>query len=185
MKYLLHIIIFASLLLNQSKGEETGTVSGRIINVETGDVLPFANIVLEGTQRGTTSKLDGIFLLSRIQSGMYRVTASIVGYARATKEITVVPSRTAECDFTLAPSPTPTSEILITSTRPYSAASSSFIRALDFELRPKQSTQDLLRMVPGLVIAQHAGGGKAEQIFRRGFDADHGTDVNISVDGIP
>lgn len=34
-------------------------------------------------------------------------------------------------------------------------------------------------------IAQHAGGGKAEQIFLRGFDADHGTDVNIGVDGIP
>lgn len=40
-------------------------------------------------------------------------------------------------------------------------------------------------MVPGLVIAQHAGGGKAEQIFLRGFDADHGTDVAVSVDGTP
>ena len=45
--------------------------------------------------------------------------------------------------------------------------------------------QDLLRLVPGLFIAQHQGGGKAEQIFLRGFDADHGTDVNISVDGVP
>jgi outer membrane receptor protein involved in Fe transport len=40
-------------------------------------------------------------------------------------------------------------------------------------------------MVPGLIIAQHAGGGKAEQIFMRGFDADHGTDVGIYVDGMP
>lgn len=39
--------------------------------------------------------------------------------------------------------------------------------------------------MPGVVIAQHAGGGKAEQIFARGFDADHGTDVAISVDGTP
>lgn len=35
----------------------------------------------------------------------------------------------------------------------------------------------MLQLTPGLVIAQHAGGGKAEQIFLRGFDADHGTDV--------
>jgi len=41
-----------------------------------------------------------------------------------------------------------------------------------------------LRLTPGLLIAQHAGGGKAEQIFLRGFDADHGTDVAISVDGL-
>lgn len=36
-----------------------------------------------------------------------------------------------------------------------------------------------------LFIGQHAGGGKAEQLFIRGFDVDHGTDVAISVDGIP
>jgi len=39
--------------------------------------------------------------------------------------------------------------------------------------------------VPGLFIGQHAGGGKAEQIFLRGFDIDHGTDIAISVDGMP
>jgi len=39
--------------------------------------------------------------------------------------------------------------------------------------------------VPGLFIGQHACGGKAEQLFLRGFDLDHGTDINISVDGMP
>jgi len=56
---------------------------------------------------------------------------------------------------------------------------------LDLDMQPVKSAQDLLRLVPGLFIAQHQGGGKAEQIFLRGFDADHGTDVNVSVDGIP
>jgi hypothetical protein len=56
---------------------------------------------------------------------------------------------------------------------------------IDLNVRPVNSSQDLLRLVPGLFIAQHMGGGKAEQIFVRGFDADHGTDVNVSVDGMP
>ena len=56
---------------------------------------------------------------------------------------------------------------------------------IDLNMHPVQSSQDLLRLVPGLFIAQHQGGGKAEQIFLRGFDADHGTDVNVSVDGMP
>jgi outer membrane cobalamin receptor len=56
---------------------------------------------------------------------------------------------------------------------------------LDIQLRPINNSQDILRMVPGLFTGQHAGGGKAEQIFLRGFDADHGTDINITVDGIP
>ncbi len=50
---------------------------------------------------------------------------------------------------------------------------------------PVRSSQEILRKVPGLFIGQHAGGGKAEHIFLRGFDIDHGTDVAISVDGMP
>ena len=59
------------------------------------------------------------------------------------------------------------------------------IMYVDLKKAPVNSAQDLLRKVPGLFIAQHAGGGKAEQIFLRGFDNDHGTDISVSADGIP
>ncbi len=59
------------------------------------------------------------------------------------------------------------------------------ISDLDIHLRPISNSQEVLRMVPGLFIGQHAGGGKSEQIFLRGFDIDHGTDINLTVDGIP
>ena len=61
----------------------------------------------------------------------------------------------------------------------------SVISDIDIVTRPVSSSQDLLRQVPGLFIGQHAGGGKAEQIFLRGFDIDHGTDISITVDNIP
>lgn len=59
------------------------------------------------------------------------------------------------------------------------------ISDFDIHLRPINNSQEVLRMVPGLFIGQHAGGGKAEQLFLRGFDLDHGTDINITVDGMP
>jgi len=59
------------------------------------------------------------------------------------------------------------------------------ISKIDLEIQPISNSQDLLRKVPGLFIGQHAGGGKAEQIFLRGFDCDHGTDINVAVDGMP
>ncbi|MFK8009072.1 MAG: TonB-dependent receptor [Saprospiraceae bacterium] len=59
------------------------------------------------------------------------------------------------------------------------------IAAIDLKVNPVNSSQEVLRKVPGLFIAQHAGGGKAEQIFLRGFDIDHGTDIAINVDGMP
>ena len=59
------------------------------------------------------------------------------------------------------------------------------ITDIDIQSNPVNSSQDILRKVPGLFIGQHAGGGKAEQMFLRGFDIDHGTDINVTVDGLP
>ena len=48
-----------------------------------------------------------------------------------------------------------------------------------------ESAQDLLRSLPGIQLSQHGSEGKAAQFFLRGFDASHGTDVALSVDGMP
>lgn len=69
--------------------------------------------------------------------------------------------------------------------RALSAASESRVRQRDLELRPRTRPADLFEVAPGLLVVQHAGGGKANQIFLRGFDADHGTDVLLTVDGVP
>jgi hydrogenase/urease accessory protein HupE len=53
------------------------------------------------------------------------------------------------------------------------------------ELRPLLRTGEILETVPGVIVTQHAGGGKANQYFLRGFNLDHGTDFATSVDGIP
>jgi TonB family protein len=74
---------------------------------------------------------------------------------------------------------------LVMASKPMSAASSFAVQDRDFQLRPIGSVQDILRVTPGLVLVQHSGGGKANQYFMRGFDADHGTDLALSIDGIP
>ncbi|PWV48959.1 TonB-dependent receptor plug domain-containing protein [Chitinophaga sp. S165] len=81
----------------------------------------------------------------------------------------------------LEPSNLELNEVAITS----SIRHLNIISDIDLKTNPVKSSQELLRKVPGLFIGQHAGGGKAEQIFLRGFDIDHGTDINISVDGMP
>jgi len=59
------------------------------------------------------------------------------------------------------------------------------ISKVDIKMRGVNNSQEILRLVPGLFIGQHQGGGKAEQIFVRGFDCDHGTDINIMADRMP
>ncbi|HEY1372153.1 MAG TPA: TonB-dependent receptor plug domain-containing protein [Candidatus Binatia bacterium] len=80
---------------------------------------------------------------------------------------------------------TEATEVYVWGQEPVSTATEQTIRKKDFELRPTSTPSDILRLVPGLFIAQHQGGGKADQIFLRGFDADHGTDVAVFIDGIP
>src|SRR5262249_38423527 len=75
--------------------------------------------------------------------------------------------------------------VVVTAPPPVSASSEVLIPGRDFELRPQGRPADVLRLVPGLVISQHQGGGKAEQYFLRGFDADHGTDLALFIDGLP
>jgi len=81
--------------------------------------------------------------------------------------------------------PAPSYETVVTARRPLTAASSFTVRDRDFLLRPHPRPADILQVTPGLYVVQHAGGGKANQYFLRGFDADHGTDVALFVDGIP
>jgi outer membrane receptor protein involved in Fe transport len=65
------------------------------------------------------------------------------------------------------------------------AASALTVSGGELKLRPRGRAADVLAAVPGLIVVQHAGGGKANQYFLRGFDIDHGTDLALYVDGVP
>jgi hypothetical protein len=55
----------------------------------------------------------------------------------------------------------------------------------DLKDQPLLRRGELLESVPGMVVTQHSGDGKANQYFLRGFNLDHGTDFAFSIDGVP
>jgi outer membrane receptor protein involved in Fe transport len=65
------------------------------------------------------------------------------------------------------------------------AASEGTISAARIQVRPVLRPADLLESIPGLVVTQHSGDGKANQYFLRGFNLDHGTDFSTTVAGVP
>ncbi|WP_077037659.1 TonB-dependent receptor [Pelomonas sp. KK5] len=65
------------------------------------------------------------------------------------------------------------------------AASEGVIRAELLKSRPALRPGEVLEFVPGLIVTQHSGDGKANQYFLRGFNLDHGTDFATSVNGLP
>jgi outer membrane receptor for Fe3+-dicitrate len=65
------------------------------------------------------------------------------------------------------------------------SASQGRVSAEDLNRRPLLRPAEVLEAVPGLMITQHSGDGKANQYFTRGFNLDHGTDFAFSADGVP
>ena len=160
-----------------------GYVKGIVLDEQTNEPIASATVIVD--KFTTTTKADGTFILSEIPVGKYQLSVEKDGFKTQAYPLSILGDKTTEMRILMTINVLKLSEIVVTADRALSAASSTVLNALDFQLKPVNSAQDLMRNVPGLITAQHAGGGKAEQIFLRGFDADHGTDVSASVDGIP
>lgn len=68
---------------------------------------------------------------------------------------------------------------------PSSMASEFLVSGEKLNQRPASRPGEVLEAVPGLIVTQHSGEGKANQYFLRGYNLDHGTDMAIYVDGVP
>lgn len=66
-----------------------------------------------------------------------------------------------------------------------SSANQGTVGASDLDLRPMLRPGEIVENIPGVIITQHSGSGKANQYFLRGFNLDHGTDLAIHLDGMP
>lgn len=139
----------------------TGGVRVLLRHHLTAQAIDKLSIVLDDGKQTATSDSSGTAQFADVPRGRHHITISGKSY------------KTVEHSFTLSddlltlmipirPDAVAFPEVAIESDRRYSyqAASSAALRTIDIDLRPKNSAQDLLRLVPGLVIAQHAGGGK-------------------------
>jgi hypothetical protein len=168
-----------SLLHGQAARVVRGTVLAESDSAPVVEAI--VRLIGPASERRTWSSGSGRFELTA-PGGQLRLLVARIGYLPDT---VVVGPDEQRVEVRLRASAVALDPITVSAEPTYSAASSRSIRDLDIQLRPRETAQELLRLAPGLVIAQHAGGGKAEQIFLRGFDVDHGTDVAVSVDGVP
>ncbi len=155
-------------------------IKGKVEDAKTKEALELAVVTDTKTQNNILTNREGDFILKNIsESDSIRIT--FIGYASKT---IIAGDQKQPLIIDLLKGTMELSEVIIT-THQNNLTTSRLLSAIDLNLQPVKSAQDLMRLVPGLFIAQHQGGGKAEQIFLRGFDADHGTDVNVSIDGLP
>jgi hypothetical protein len=167
----------------------SGTVvdaSGAVIAGATVQVRSANGILLKTTQ----TDANGSFIISGLAAGNYRLVISNPGLE--TKEIPVTIATTespARLRISLAVRSVSTTinvqgreDSLIGIAE---SASEGTVGAAEIQDRPILRSGEILETIPGMIITQHAGGGKANQYFLRGFNLDHGTDFAIFLDGMP
>jgi len=156
-------------------------IAGAVVQLrnESGDVL-----------RTTESDRDGYFILSRLPTGDYRLVISKADFETRETPVTIgATGAPAPLRISLAVGSVSTTvnvqgraDDLIGIA---SSAGQVTVGAKELENRPILRSGEILETLPGLIITQHAGGGKANQYFMRGFNLDHGTDFAIFLDGMP
>ncbi|QJD77304.1 TonB-dependent receptor [Spirosoma rhododendri] len=174
--------LFLILLTVQLAFAHLGTLTGVVIDAQTRLPLRSVSVNLIGTGKMTLTDELGRYRFDRLAPKLYKIEFSHIGYATTAQKTAVGDDQTAHIQTSLIAAPVNLSAVTVSALRP---ADQQLISGIDIKLRPIVNSQEILRLVPGLFIGQHAGGGKAEQIFLRGFDLDHGTDIRLSVDGMP
>ncbi|GAA4348557.1 TonB-dependent receptor [Hymenobacter saemangeumensis] len=179
--------LIAGLLLcgaQASWAQGTATLRGAVTDSLSGQPLPGLSVAFEAQPGGTATDARGQFRLSGVAAGSYMLRVSGLGYRSQRLPLTLAAGETRTLNLAVPTAALSLAEVTVRQPQDPNQSLAA-ISGIDQALRPVNSAQDLLRLVPGLFIAQHAGGGKAEQIFLRGFDVDHGTDFAVSIDGLP
>lgn len=154
-------------------------INGTVKNKKNGAPIEGVEIYNQTSGASTTTDLAGYYQLTDISEGDIIFFYSL-GYK--TQQISISKNQlNSTLNITMEVAPISLDQIVLTS----NINSISNLVKIDVKNNPVKSSQEILRKVPGLIIGQHAGGGKAEQIFLRGFDIDHGTDIALDVDGLP
>jgi len=159
-----------------------------------GSVLAGAHVVVRSVsgavQKATTSDANGSFRITQLSPGNYQLDVSSPGFE--TKEIPIAIVESEEFGplrVTLSLS------ALVTTvnvkgreddlTGIADSATQGTVGAKEIDNRPILRSGEILETIPGMMITQHAGGGKANQYFLRGFNLDHGTDFAVFLDDMP
>jgi len=160
---------------------QSGKIAGKVTDASTGEALPFVNVMVEGTNQGAATDLDGNYFIINMPPGTYSVKASAIGYNSVTAQgIKVASGFTATQDFSLHSTALELNEeVVVVATKPLIrkdvTATTSVVGEDMISQLPVTEITDLLSLQAGIVTSGsdlHVRGGRAGQ-------------VAYQVDGVP
>ena len=194
------LALFLVFLLGGAGAAAGADVAGTVRD-ETGGALPGVTVELraKGGARTTVSDATGAYRFDGVDVGRCELTFTLINFAIVRRDVTVAATRapievvmhlalsadvtvTGKSTFTnLADARNPAENLVGIA----QSASQGAITARQLDRRPMMRVGEVVETIPGVVVSQHSGEGKANQYYLRGFNLDHGTDFATTVAGMP
>ena len=192
----LAVLLTSGIALAQ-QASVTGTVRD-----QTGAALPGVTVELTAPRGGTfaaATDASGKYRFDGVATGRYALSFRLLNFADQRRDVQVGAAPvTVDAVMALALS----ADVVVTAKRTFAnladvenpaenlvgiaqSASQGAITARQLDVRPLMRQGEVLETVPGVIITQHSGEGKANQYFLRGFNLDHGSDFAMTVAGTP
>jgi TonB-dependent starch-binding outer membrane protein SusC len=185
-------VLIALLAVPAAAAAQAGTVTGQVIDRDTGDPIANAQVTVVGTTLGSLTAQDGTFRLANVEAGERRIRAQRIGYQRSDQTVNVPAGAEVAVNFSLRESAVALDEVVITgrgtgTARREIGSSVASISAEALEAAPITSMSDMLQSrSPGVHILPSGGQpGQGSRILLRGVASlsQSNTPV-IYVDGV-
>jgi outer membrane receptor protein involved in Fe transport len=182
---------------------QPSSLTGRVLD-STKAVLPGVTVEAVPAAGGSTATAvtgrDGAYSVA-LAPGTYDVSFRLLNFATSIRRgVLVSGNAPARVDVTLYLSSS--ADVVVTAKQTFrnladlnepvndllgiaQSATEGVVTAKEIERRPFQRAGEVLETVPGVIVSQHSGEGKANQYYLRGFNLDHGTDIAVTVAGVP
>jgi outer membrane receptor protein involved in Fe transport len=200
--FLVGVVVSLVIAAVPASAQKTARIAGRVTD-ETGGALPGVTVQLHGERGGTAETVtaeNGEYAIDRVVPDRYHIGFSLINFATLTRRDVVVGADPIRVDAVMHLALN--AEVTVTGRRTFAnladienpaenlvgvaqSASQGAITARQLDVRPLMRQGEVLETVPGVIVTQHSGEGKANQYFLRGFNLDHGSDFAMTIAGTP
>lgn len=170
-KLLPFLLVF--LLASVELRAQSGKITGKILDAESGEPLIGATVGIKGTTQGAVADIDGNYLMLNVEPGIYVLEARYIGYATlAVQEVIVRTDLTTEQDFKLDLESFEGEEIVVVATRrpvlKDVTSSESRVSSAEIEKLPVQEVSDIIQLQAGVNVDNDGGihirGGRTSEV---------------------
>ncbi len=174
---------------SRSLAGPNGVIKGYVRDASTKKPLPGANVLIQGTQLGAATDLDGHYVIPRVPPGRYTLVARYVGYRTVSKEIKVLAGQVTECNFDLHFAVVKGKEVVVTAqaegqivaiNQQLAARSiKSVVSSARIQELPDANAAESVGRLPGVSVLR--SGGEGNKVVIRGLSPKYNA---ITVDGV-